>query len=285
MKKSRLLLLIFGMLAALLSFNLHSVLSAVDPNPWEESISKTVYESGFGMPYSCPYCWESNEIKITYPDKIRLGDSAVVEVTLEADGPMNFRIDGLPKSLLMAGDYANVVLDEAIEIACSGANFTIKPQDAIELKAVSVPPFEWKWSVAPKSSGAQSLVLDLGDLRIAGSQWMAQYDALRQTQAGDVDPFSLDIDPSFVYRGQYFYLNVIENGIERQLTSFSELRSETLHIEVLTPLGISDRAFFILKYGLAFISFVLMYPAISALLSKLSGRLTEKKEKPKILVP
>lgn len=216
--------------------------------------------AGYGMPGHCPNCGGANEIIIKYPNQIKVNESSTVEVVMKAIGPYGLELSAEQAKTDSLGDYLGRI-HHAIKLELAGAAFTIKPSEIIEKPDNSSLPLIWTWSISPMKEGKQELSLNLEDIGLS------RFKALERDMPGAVS-----------------FLVVKVNGQEKKRVSFDQIRTEILSIDVLTTEGLSVTHFLFLKYGLALIGFLLLYPAVASLVAKLLNR-TKQKEPPRIISP
>ena len=191
--------------------------------------------------------WTRDLIEITYPESLLVSDSDIIKVKWTPSGPGYF------ESVFdfSTGGHNENYNSEEVELKrflqLRGAAFDISPHNPHEAKLKGWgSSATWSWSVAPKKEGTHKLLLDLTDLDIR------------------------------LYDGMDNSATIRRNNGEAEPIAAPGLDSVTLQIHVLTKEGFTLRSYLIFRYTLLALGFILMYPAVSALVK---DRLNMKKHK------
>ena len=215
--------------------------------------------AGFSMPTACPFCWAYDQIVIRYPSRMQVNESKTVEVMFSAKGPKNGKLSKYEgKSGWLSDHYGDRLL-KPLALSLAGAAFAISPSSRIEKQAGSPLPVQWSWSISPQKEGEQRLLLDLDSVGLAA------YGALQGS-------------------GTLPSLSVTVNGVPKDQTTFANLRSETLKILVLTREGLPLGTYLLIRYTLALVGFLLLYPAVATLVTEYVKRRKQRRQ-PTIIVP
>jgi hypothetical protein len=172
---------------------------------------------------ACILCRGPDLIDISYPASMRVNQSATVAVKLFPEAHPTSRL------------VHNNRLQKPLQATLAGAAFTVTPASELTNSAGTALPALWRWSISPveKKQGSQELVLYLDDIALA--------------VMGD-DPSA---DLSFVKS---------VNGFPTWPVSYASLKSEVLKVYVFTEEGLPVDLYFIIRYGVGVIGFVLLYP-------------------------
>lgn len=187
---------------------------------------------------NCAGCFTTDLIEISFPKNILISDSDIIKVIWTPDGPGYGFIgfvtpDGPQKKILEPKK-----LPGTKKLTLSSAAFDVKPSEALEREFNrEIGTATWTWSISAKKEGSQELLLHFNDLKIKTKGAHTAF--------------------------------IIRNDGAPEFIDEPELESAIIPIEVLTAEGISLKMFLFIKYSIALIGFILLYPAVSILLTKL----------------
>lgn len=173
--------------------------------------------------------------------------SDLIEITYPKSIPVsdssNVKVKWVPRGPGHGSTFFGKETEPSNKLTLSGAAFDVKPSETLERKyEKEVGSAIWTWSISPKKEGSHELLLHLNSLSIV------------------------------IFGGGDHYAYIKRNNEKPSFIKDPSLDSVSIPIEVLTKEGLSLQAFLAIKYSLAFVGFVLLYPAFSNLVTVFIAR-------------
>ena len=172
------------------------------------------------------------KITIQFPEEMSVSDSKMVQVKWTTD-----QWDAWKPTLSQPDSLAVKRIPDSqipLRLGLYGANMVIKPQEMLtSTYAMRDAVCTWSWVISPQKAGDQQLLLEVSELGILNGEYTVQF-----------------------------------NNQKEQTRNDHPLQVIPLSIKVLTDEGISLRMFLYIKYITIVFGAVMLYPTISALITK-----------------